>query len=321
MQKKPSIVFLGTPDFAVPALERLIENEYPVLAVVTAPDKPAGRGQKILSSPVKDCAVKHGLKVLQPTNLKDPVFIEELKSLKADLQIVVAFRMLPEAVWAMPKLGTFNLHASLLPQYRGAAPINWAIIRGEKVTGITTFFLRHEIDTGDVIFREEVPVEYDDNAGSLHDKLMQKGSELILKTVRSIEAGALKTTHQQQLATGEELKSAPKLNRENTRLSLHLHPEEARNFISGLSPYPAAHAMLTNDNGIGFAVKLFAADAIEVSHPHPAGTVESDGRSYLRVYLPGGYIDLTDLQLSGRNRMKIKDFLNGLKLEGNWKLI
>lgn len=318
MQKKPSIVFLGTPDFAVPTLEILLENGYTIAGVVTAPDKPAGRGQKILSSPVKDCAVKHGLKVLQPVNLKDESFLNELRSLNADLQIVVAFRMLPEAVWKMPKYGTFNLHASLLPQYRGAAPINWAIINGEKVSGITTFFLKQEIDTGDVILREEVAIDENDNVESLHDKLMAKGAALVLKTVQLIESGKAKTSKQD--AGGKILKPAPKLNKENTRFSTHFHPDEARNFIRGLSPYPAAHLMLTNENGIGFSLKIFDADAHETSHNFPAGTVESDSKNYLRIYLPGGYIDLTDLQLSGRNRMKVKDFLNGLKLEGKWKV-
>ncbi len=318
MSNKPKIVFLGTPDFAVPALATLVEKCYPISAVVTVPDKPAGRGQKILSSPVKQFAEKHGLKILQPANLKDESFVNELKALNADLQIVVAFRMLPEVVWNMPKLGTFNLHGSLLPQYRGAAPINWAIINGEKKTGVTTFFLKQEIDTGNIIFHEEVEITNDDNVETLHDKLMKVGSQLVLKTVQAIESGKIKSIDQSTLST-DTLKIAPKLNRENTRLPLTKNPEETRNFIRGLSPYPAAHSEFFNDNGIGFSVKIFNADAIMESHNQAIGKIETDNKSYLRIYLSGGYISINELQLSGRNKMKIRDFLNGIKFEGNWK--
>ncbi len=319
MTNKPKIVFLGTPDFAVPSLEILVENGYPISAVITVPDKPAGRGQKILSSPVKQCAEKHGLKILQPTNLKDEAFIEELRSLKADLQIVVAFRMLPEAVWNMPKAGTFNLHGSLLPQYRGAAPINWAVINGEKSTGVTTFFLRHEIDTGNIIFKEEVEIREEDTAETIHDKLMITGSKLVLKTVQAIESGKVKSVDQNTLTNGT-LRTAPKLNRENTKLSLLFTPVEARNFIRGLSPYPAAHTEFFNDNGIGFSVKIFDADATSIGHSFPVGKIDTDNKSFLHIYLSGGYISINELQLSGRNKMKIRDFLNGVKFEGNWKV-
>ncbi|MBK6396865.1 MAG: methionyl-tRNA formyltransferase [Bacteroidetes bacterium] len=318
MSNKPKIVFLGTPEFAVPALAILVENGYPISAVVTVPDKPAGRGQKILSSPVKQYAETHGLKILQPSNLKDETFVNELKSLNADLQIVVAFRMLPEVVWNMPRLGTFNLHGSLLPQYRGAAPINWAIINGEKTTGVTTFFLKQEIDTGNIIFKQEVEIGDDDNAESIHDKLMHVGSQLVLKTVQAIESGKIKSVDQSTLSN-VTLNNAPKLNRENIRLSLSKSPEALRNFIRGLSPYPAAHTEFFNDNGIGFSVKIFDVDAVSEIHEFANGKILTDNKSYLRIYLSGGYVSVNELQLSGRNKMKIKDFLNGVKFEGNWK--
>ena len=254
MSKKPTIIFLGTPEFAVPSLEILIQSDYIISAVVTVADKPSGRGQKLIHSPVKECALRHNLKVLQPTNLKDEQFIEELRSLNADLFIVVAFRMLPEAVWNMSKQGTFNLHGSLLPQYRGAAPINWSVINGDKKTGVTTFFLKKEIDTGNIILQDELLISTTDTAGTLHDKLMIRGADLVLKTVKAIESGKVKTIDQNTLMV-EELKPAPKLNRENTRLKISMKPEEARNFIRGLSPYPAAHAELYNSNGIGFSLK------------------------------------------------------------------
>ncbi len=319
MSNKPSIVFLGTPEFAVPSLEILVENGYHISAVVTVPDKPAGRGQKLVSSPLKEFAEKKGLKILQPTSLKDESFVNELKSLNADLQVVVAFRMLPEVVWNMPKLGTFNLHGSLLPQYRGAAPINWAVINGEPKTGVTTFFLKHEIDTGNIIFKQEVEISDDDNAGTIHDKLMEVGSKLVLKTVQAIQVGKVKTIDQSNLDSST-LRSAPKLNRENTKLKISKSPIEARNFIRGLSPYPAAHAELFNSNGIGFSVKIFDVDAVSEAHHFPAGKIESDNKNYLRIYLSGGYISVKELQLSGRNKMKIKDFLNGIKFEGDWKI-
>ena len=283
MSNKPSIVFLGTPEFAVPSLEILVENGYPISAVVTVPDKPAGRGQKLISSPVKVFAEKHGLKVLQPVSLKDESFINELKALNADLQVVVAFRMLPEVVWSMPRLGTFNLHGSLLPQYRGAAPINWAVINGEKKTGVTTFFLKQEIDTGNIIFNQEIEITNEDNAGTIHDKLMEIGSKLVLKTVQAIEVGKVKSIDQNAL-TKDTLRSAPKLNRENTRLSLTNSPEEARNFIRGLSPYPAAHAELFNSNGIGFSIKIYDVDAVSETHHYPPGKIESDNKSYIHIY-------------------------------------
>lgn len=319
MSNKPSIIFFGTPEFAVPTLKILVENGYFISAVVTVPDKPAGRGQKVVSSAVKQFAEMHGLKILQPIRLKDEEFINELKSLKADLQIVVAFRMLPEAVWNMPPLGTFNLHGSLLPHYRGAAPINWAVINGEKKTGVTTFFLKHEIDTGNIIFQHEIEIAEDDNAGTVHDKLMKVGANLVLKTVQAIEGGSLKTIEQGSVKV-QRLHSAPKLNRENTRLSILMSPIVAKNFVRGLSPYPAAHMDLYNSSGISFSMKVYEADATLEEHHFASGKIGTDNKTYMRIYLPGGYLSILELQLSGRNKMKIKDFLNGVKLEGDWSV-
>src|SRR6478736_2822685 len=234
------IVFMGTPEFAVPSLEILVENQFSVVAVITAPDKPQGRGQKLSYSPVKECALKHNLPVLQPTNLKSPEFLEELRSYDANLQVVVAFRMLPELVWAMPSLGTFNLHASLLPQYRGAAPINWAIINGEKETGATTFFLKHEIDTGSIIYQEKETIKKDDTVGDLYERLMHKGAGLVLKTVKAIEEGKYPSVPQ----TAAEIKHAPKIFKETCEINWHQASESVRNFVRGLSPYPAAWTIL-----------------------------------------------------------------------------
>ena len=318
MPDKPSIVFFGTPEFAVPSLKILIENKYPVVAVVTVPDKPAGRGQKISVSPVKEFAESKGLKILQPTNLKDEGFLDELRSLKADLQIVVAFRMLPEVVWSMPSMGTFNLHASLLPQYRGAAPINWVIINGEKETGLTTFFLDKNIDSGKVIFREQTMVGKLETAGELHERLKETGADLVQKTVKAISENSIYPLNQDEMNQGKKLKPAPKLNRENTKIDKRKRPEQLVNFILGLSPYPGAHTQLNNFSGISFSIKIFAATAHKEKHPHKAGKVITDNKNYLNIYLPGGYITVDELQLSGKNRVKVKDFLNGLKIEGDW---
>src|SRR3990170_4019326 len=233
--QKLRIIFMGTPEFAVPSLEILIKNNYEVVAVVTAPDKPQGRGQKIVYSPVKECALKYNISVLQPTNLKSPEFLNELKSYQANLQIIVAFRMLPESVWAMPAIGTFNLHASLLPQYRGAAPINWAIINGEKETGATTFFLKHEIDTGSIIFQEKEPIFEEDTVGTLYERLMKKGAELVLKTVQAIEVNNYPSVPQTE---SNEIKHAPKIFKETCEISWNRTSEEIRNFVRGLNPYP-----------------------------------------------------------------------------------
>lgn len=321
MSTKPRIVFLGTPEFAVPSLDILVRNGYEIAGVVTVPDKPAGRGQKVLQSPVKEYAVGKGLNVLQPVNLKDENFLDSLRSLQADLFIVVAFRMLPEAVWKMPVLGTFNLHGSLLPQYRGAAPINWALINGEKETGLTTFFLTHEIDTGRIIFREKLSIGSDENAGSLHDRMMITGAELVLKTVVAIERKNIQLTDQEQLIAGADLKPAPKLNKVNTRIDLHKTAEEVFNQIRGLAPYPAAHTEIFNAmSGVSFTVKVYAATFETSQHGKKAGLIETDNKGYLKVYFRKGIVNIMELQLSGRNRVHVKDFLNGFKLEGEWCL-
>ncbi len=320
MTKSPKIVFFGTPEFAVPSLKKLHENNFSIGAVVTVPDKPAGRGQKIVTSPVKDFAESQGLKVLQPVNLKDENFISELKTLEADLFVVVAFRMLPDAIWSMPKMGTFNLHASLLPQYRGAAPINWAIMNGEKETGITTFFLKKEVDTGKIIFRESSMIGMFETAGDVHDRLMENGAALVLKTVKAIVAGDVHTFDQDEMSEGKILKPAPKLTRENTRIDIRKRPDQFSNFICGLSPYPGAYGQLKNSKGISFSIKIFAGIPNLEIHSFPAGKVETDNKSFLKIYLPGGSYSVEEIQMSGKNRVKIKDFLNGLKIEGDWMI-
>jgi methionyl-tRNA formyltransferase len=318
MTAKPTIIFYGTPEFAVPSLEILYQNNFPLAAVVTSPDKPAGRGQKITMSPVKEFALSKGLKILQPENLKDDRFISELRELKPDLQVVVAFRKLPEEVWSLPPAGTINLHASLLPQYRGAAPINWAIINGEKNTGLTTFFINKDIDKGNVIFKEQTMIGEHESAGELHDRLKITGAGLLLKTVTAIAENNVYTYDQEALREGMTLLSAPKLDKNNTKIDVRYRPEQMCNFIFGLNPYPGAHTMLVNNNGISFSVKLFNARPHVLSHRHAAGKIETDGKSFLNIFLPGGYISVSELQLSGKSRMNIKDFLNGHKIEGDW---
>jgi methionyl-tRNA formyltransferase len=301
------IIFMGTPEFAVPSLQILLENKINVVAVVTAPDKPQGRGQKIVYSPVKECALQYNVPVLQPTNLKSPEFLQELKSYGANLQIVVAFRMLPEAVWAMPSLGTFNLHASLLPQYRGAAPINWAVINGEKETGITTFFLKHEIDTGSIIYQEKETISDDDTVGTLYERLMAKGGQLVLKTVRSIEAGNYPSLPQ---PTDVEIKHAPKIFKETCQIDWNKTSEQIRNFVRGLSPYPAAWGMI-NDK----TFKIFKVSIADKKHGETTvGLPDTDNKNYLYVRTSDGWISIDELQPEGKRRMSIQDFFRGNKL-------
>lgn len=298
------IIYMGTPEFAVPSLQILVENGYNVVAVITAPDRPKGRGQKLMTTPVKDYAVAQGLPVLQPTNLKSPEFLEELRSYKANLQIVVAFRMLPVAVWDMPEIGTFNLHGSLLPQYRGAAPINWAIINGEEETGVTTFFLKHEIDTGNVIFQEKEPIAEEDNVGDVYARLMEKGAHLVLRTVKAIETGDYPQEPQNE---DQEIKHAPKIFKETCEIDWTKSSEEVYNFIRGLSPYPAAWTML---NGKKF--KVFAAQKIDFAKAdEQPGAYETDNKTYLRIQTGGNAIAITQLQMEGKKRMDIKSFLLG----------
>lgn len=293
---------MGTPEFAVPSLQALIDHQYNVVAVITAPDKPQGRGQKLTPSPVKECALKYEVPVLQPANLKDPDFISELKSYNANLQVVVAFRMLPEVVWSMPALGTFNLHASLLPQYRGAAPINWAIINGEKETGVTTFFLKHEIDTGSIIFQEKETIHDNDNAGSLYERLMNKGATLVLKTVQSIEKGDYPSIPQQEQI---EIKHAPKIFKETCEINWNQNSQQIINFIRGLSPYPAAWTKINNKT-----FKVFQA-SIAPSTSQSVEPILTDQKNYLYFKSKDGWVSVDELQPEGKKRMNIADFFRG----------
>lgn len=303
------IVFMGTPAFAVASLEALLTAGCDIVGVVTAPDKPAGRGKKMSESAVKQYALDNGLKLLQPVKLKDPEFIASLKALKADLQVVVAFRMLPEIVWNMPPKGTINLHASLLPQYRGAAPINWAIINGEKETGVTTFFLKHEIDTGDILYTEKVTLTGTETAGELHDRLMQKGAGLLVKTVKSIEGNKYNEHPQEQLAQGAELKHAPKIFKDDCLIDFNQPVEQVYNLIRGLSPSPAAFTML-NDK----VLKIYNA-TYEPGEPGiSAGGFVTNHKTHLKFAARDGFICVTDLQLEGKKRMGIEEFLRGVRL-------
>ncbi len=305
MTKDLRIVFLGTPDFASTTLQKLVENDVNVVAVITAPDKPKGRGKKVATSAVKDCALLHGLPVLQPTNLKSPTFLEELASYKADLQIVVAFRMLPIAVWDMPPMGTFNLHASLLPQYRGAAPINWAIMNGEKETGVTTFFLQHEIDTGAIVYQESEPILPSDDVGSLYERLMHKGATLVLKTVQAIEQGKFPQLAQDET---QELKKAPKIFKEDCKINWERPAEEVRNFIRGLSPYPAAWTVLE-----GKTLKIFKVEVTESLGSRP-GHFSVQNKNELFVDCEDHQLRIHELQLEGKRRMTAEEFLRGYSL-------
>ena len=304
------IIFMGTPDFAVPTLESLVA--WPggqVVAVITAPDRPAGRGRQLQASAVKVAAEAHGLPVLQPTNLKSPEFQAELKSYAADLQVVVAFRMLPEAVWSMPRLGSINIHGSLLPQYRGAAPINWALMHGDRETGVTSFFLRHEIDTGDLIFQDRLAIAPEDDFGSVYDKLKTVGAALALRSVQAIAAGTAPSTPQEQ---STDLRPAPKLSKETGRLDFGRPAAELVNWVRGLSPVPTAFAALPD----GRLVKIYRAQALPAEAAEPAtapGTWASDGRRYLRVAAADGWLDLLDVQLEGKKRMSVKELLQGFK--------
>ena len=310
------IVYMGTPDFAVESLRRLVEGGYNVVGVITMPDKPVGRHQDTLqASAVKQYAVAHGLPVLQPEKLKDPTFLEQLRTLRADLQIVVAFRMLPEVVWAMPPLGTFNLHASLLPQYRGAAPINWAVINGETETGVTTFFLRHEIDTGAVIRQVRVPIADTDNVGIVHDKLMEVGGQLVVDTVDRILAGDVHPVPQEEMPDCGALKAAPKIFKETCRIDWQGKTlKQLHDFVRGLSPYPAAWTEMQDASGKVYSLKIFASEKEAGTPKEPTGTILSDGRTYLKVAVDGGYLHLTELQIAGKKRMRTEDFLHGFRM-------
>jgi methionyl-tRNA formyltransferase len=310
------IVFMGTPDFAVPSLEILVKNGYQIVGVVTAPDKPAGRGQQVTKSAVKEFAEKSNLRILQPANLKTEEFISELRSLKADLQIVVAFRMLPEAVWNMPPLGTYNVHASLLPDYRGAAPINWAIINGEKETGVTTFKLKHEIDTGSILLQEKISIGENTTAGELHDVLMLKGAEILLKSVQLIESGKFELKEQ---ASADKIKHAPKIYKDTCRIEWNKNADPIHNFIRGLSPYPGAWTeMQTNSERT--QIKIFRTQKTGDNKNKTAGTIEVEG-TRLRVYCGENSLWIEEVQAAGRKRMSAAEFLRGTKLLSETKFI
>lgn len=306
MSERLRIIFMGTPEFAVASLKSLVESKSNVVAVITVPDKPAGRGQKLISSPVKLYAEEAGIPVLQPEKLRNPEFLDQLKSLNADLQVVVAFRMLPEVVWSMPKYGTFNLHGSLLPQYRGAAPINWAIINGEKETGVTTFFIEKEIDTGKIIFSDVEPISHDDDAGSVYERLMAKGASLVVKTVEAIEAGQYPQVDQRE---PEEIRSAPKIFRETCEINWDQPSEKVYNFIRGLSPYPAAWTVLN-----GLSCKIFKTTILDNEKSGTPGSFETDNKSYLHFRTTNGWLAVNTLQIEGKKRMEIGEFLRGNRL-------
>ncbi len=301
---------MGTPEFAVGSLKKIIENKYTVKAVITAPDKPAGRGKKIQTSDVKKFALNNNLKVLQPTNLKSKEFVEQLKEINADLFIVVAFRMLPKIVWEMPKLGTFNLHASLLPNYRGAAPINHAIINGDKITGITTFFINSEIDKGNIILQQEVEITNNENAGTLHDKLMEKGADLVVETIKLIQNGNYKVK-QQEILEDSKIKPAPKIFKQDCKINWQNKGVEINNKIRGLSPYPTAWSNINDTKKT--SVKIFDSEFIQIEHKFDYGKIISDNKNHIKVAVKEGFIAIHELQLQGKKRMKTKDFLNGYK--------
>ena len=312
--RKPRIVYMGTPEFAVAPLDRLIQNGFKIVGAVTVADKPSGRGLSVNESAVKKYAVAHGIPVLQPLKLKDPEFLEQLKAWKADLFVVVAFRMLPEEVWAMPKFGTINLHAALLPQYRGAAPINWAVINGESMTGVTTFMIDKNIDTGGIILREEYRIGADETAGQVHDALMEKGAELVVDTVKGLVEGSVETRIQQSFIQGAEvLKPAPKLTRELCHIDWTDTTRHIYNLIRGLSPYPAAYTELTDGVSAPVQLKVYAAEKMEWSGPEAPGSLLTDGKSYLAVRTADGAVSLKSLQLAGKKRMDVGAFLLGFR--------
>jgi methionyl-tRNA formyltransferase len=301
---------MGTPDFAVASLDILVKNGYEIAGVVTAPDKPAGRGQQLQQSAVKQYAVAHNLNVLQPTNLKDENFLQELHELKADLQIVVAFRMLPEKVWNMPPLGTYNVHASLLPNYRGAAPINWAIINGEKETGVTTFKLKHEIDTGSILMQSKVEIGTDMNAGQLHDELMQVGAQLLLESVKAIESGSVELKEQNALLKpGEQPKHAPKIFKPDCKIDWSKSGEEIHNLIRGLSPYPCAWTEIAGEKRTTF--KIYRSHFEAKSTPQEPGSIVCDGKKELAVSCANGLIRVYEIQMEGKKKMATEEFLRG----------
>ncbi|MCE9106276.1 methionyl-tRNA formyltransferase [Bacteroides pyogenes] len=321
MEKKDlRIVYMGTPDFAVESLRQLVEGGYNVAGVITMPDKPAGRGHKIQYSPVKQYALSQNLPLLQPQNLKDESFIQSLRDWKADLQIVVAFRMLPEVVWNMPRLGTFNLHASLLPQYRGAAPINWAVINGDTETGITTFFLKHEIDTGEVIRQQRVPIADTDNVEVVHDKLMMLGGKLVVETVDDILNDRVKPMPQEEMAVAGELRPAPKIFKETCRIDWNRPVKKIYDFVRGLSPYPGAWTELISPEGETVVLKIFESEKNVEKHGLIPGTIVTDGKKTIKIAVPDGLLSILSLQLPGKKRLKTDELLRGFRLTEAYKV-
>ena len=310
MKRNLRIAFMGTPEFAVASLEGLVTSGFEVVVVVTAPDRPAGRGRRLTASAVKQYALKQGIPVLQPTRLRDPEFLEELRGYRANLQVVVAFRMLPEVVWKMPEYGTFNLHASLLPDYRGAAPINWAIINGETQTGVTTFFIDQQIDTGNIILQEQTPLGPEETAGQLHDRLMKLGAGLVVETVSRIESGRVETRPQKHI---DSPKTAPKLNQENTLIPWDAPVLEVHNRIRGLSPYPGAWSILEN-GADQLRIKVYASTPSDLAAKGNPGTLKQHGKR-LFVACENGWLELLEMQLPGKRRMAVQEILNGFSLE------
>jgi methionyl-tRNA formyltransferase len=317
--KELRIVFMGTPEFACESLKALIENGYNTVAVITVPDKPAGRGQKLNQSAVKQYALGKGLPILQPVKLKDEEFISELRSFKADLQVIVAFRMLPEIVWSMPPMGTINLHGSLLPNYRGAAPLNWPIINGDKETGLTTFLLKQEIDTGNILFQERIKIGPDDTVGDLHDRSMKLGAGLLLKTIDALAEGSVKPVSQDSLEIDPNKLHAPKIFKEDCRIDWRKTGNQIRNLVRGLSPYPAAWTVLKKDD-TSLNLKIFSSSFEPDMKSFIPGTIQSDQKHYLKIACLDGFINVEELQLAGKTKMKTVDFLRGFPNIGDYKV-
>jgi len=318
--KELRLVFMGTPDFAVASLKALVDGGYNIVGVITAPDKPAGRGKKLNESAVKKYAVENKLNVLQPEKLKNPEFWAELEALKADLQVVVAFRMLPEAVWNMPRLGTFNLHGSLLPQYRGAAPLNWAIINGETKTGVTTFLLDQKIDTGKILFKKEIDIWENDTVGTIHDSLMGIGAKLVVETVNALADGNYQAVSQSEIMDEADIKHAPKIFKEDCKIDWTRDVESVRNLIRGLSPYPAAWSTLVHkETGKEIVTKIFFAIQVDRNSNVTPGSIETDGKTFVKVACSNGWLQITDLQIAGKKRIKVDNFLRGFQQIGEYK--
>ena len=321
MEGKLKIIFFGTPEFAVPSLDILLKNNYEVAAVVTTPDQPAGRGLHLTPSAVKKFSLSHNLKILQPVKLKDGIFLKETRNLNANLFVVVAFRMMPIELWQMPSLGTFNLHASLLPQYRGPAPINRAIMNGEKETGVTTFFLKHEVDTGNILFQEKVLVRENETAGELHDKLTITGADLVLKTVKSIENGNFKEVSQSSLLTeNTALKAAPKIFKEDCRIYWNQSVENIHNHIRGLSPYPGAFTELISPDGKVFLLKIFESEKDFTLTNSTIGKIETDGKTFFNITGKNGFIKIVQLQFPGKKKLFVNVFLRGFSITEQWRV-